>query len=155
MLSTPHLLVGAAIGSTVGGLPGAFAFGLLSHLLLDAVPHTDLDLLEEKHPKKIMPADYAAVTLDIVVGMVMVFYFAFSENHIPQHVIMGAFGGITPDLVGNVPFWSPMLTSVPVIKQFHQLHMFIGYKNDGSRKLLGVIMQFIAVVIAVVVLTRD
>ncbi len=155
MLATPHLLAGAAVGSTVAGVPGAFIFGALSHLLLDAVPHTDDALLEVPRGGRIMPADYAAVTLDIVVGFIFVFYFAFAGNHIPDHVMAGAIGGISPDLVSNVPFWSPYLVGLPIIKQFHWLHGFVNQGVGEHRKLLGVLTQFVVIIVSVIILTRE
>ena len=154
MLSTPHLLVGAAIGSQIGGVPGAFAFGVISHLILDAIPHTDEDLLEAPGHKRIMPADYVAVILDIIVGLIMVTYFTFSQNHISANVLAGAIGGISPDLLSNVPFWSPQLIKLPILKQFHWMHHALSYVNNGHNKLFGVLTQFIVIIIAVIVLMK-
>ena len=39
MLVTNHVLSGALIGYAVGSVPKAFAIGVVSHLVLDAVPH--------------------------------------------------------------------------------------------------------------------
>lgn len=157
MLSTPHLLAGAAIGSTVGGPGTAFAFGLLSHLLLDMVPHADSDLLDVPGPGGIRPVDYFPVALDIVLGAVSVAYFAFSQNHISENVMAGALGAITPDMVSLVPFWSPTLIKIPVFKQLHQLHMWLGYKNTGKRQgmLFGVLTQFVVLILAVTILMRQ
>lgn len=157
MLSTPHLLAGAAIGSTVGGPATAFAFGLLSHLLLDMVPHADSDLFDTPGQGKITKAEYIPVALDIALGAVSVAYFAFSQNHISENVMAGALGAITPDMVSLVPFWSPTLIKVPLFKQLHQLHMWLGYKNIGKRKgmLFGVLTQFAVLILAVTILMRQ
>lgn len=154
MLSTPHLLVGAAIGSQIGGAPGAFVFGAISHLVLDAIPHTDEDLLEEPGHKRIMPADYAAVILDIVVGIGFVFYFTLSPDQLTQNLLAGAFGGISPDLLSNVPFWSPQLIKLPILKQLHWLHHKFSFRNNGHNKLFGVLTQFVVIIIAVIILMK-
>jgi hypothetical protein len=39
VLVTNHVLSGAAIGYAVKGVPAAFGIGVVSHLVLDAVPH--------------------------------------------------------------------------------------------------------------------
>ena len=41
MVLVPHMLVGAAIGSQVSSYWLAFLFGLMSHYLLDSLPHWD------------------------------------------------------------------------------------------------------------------
>lgn len=43
MTGIVHAAIGAAIGSLARSKPGAFAGGVLSHLVADALPHKDLD----------------------------------------------------------------------------------------------------------------
>lgn len=47
MLVTNHVLAGAVLGRALPSVPGAFAGGVLSHLLLDAVPHWGARPMEE------------------------------------------------------------------------------------------------------------
>lgn len=154
MLSTPHLLVGAAIGSVVANPGIAFLSGITSHLILDIIPHADSDLLDEPDKGNIMPVDYIPVALDIIVGFLFVCYFAFSRAHASENLFSGAVGAIIPDIISGVPFWSPALRSLPLFKQFHVFHYWVGFKNNGRGKLVGVITQFITIVIATVVLMR-
>jgi len=39
MIITPHMLAGAAIGVHSPNVWAAFCFGLISHYLLDSLPH--------------------------------------------------------------------------------------------------------------------
>ncbi len=43
MTGIVHAAIGAAVGSLAGSKPGAFAGGVLSHLVADALPHKDFD----------------------------------------------------------------------------------------------------------------
>jgi hypothetical protein len=156
MLSTPHLLVGAAVGTVAAplGLPTVFLLALLSHFILDMVPHSDEYLLDNPGHKKIMPVDYAQVTLDIVVGSLFVLYVAGYHSVNPTAVIIGALGAVTPDLINNVPFWSPTINTWPVIKQFGQLHQAVDGSMQDKHKLFGVVTQFTVIILAVMVMLR-
>ncbi len=155
MLSTPHLLVGAAIGSTVTGVPAAFVFGFLSHFLLDAIPHEDEYLLDQPGQKKILPVDYGMVTFDIAVGVIAVLYFAFwGGDHIPLPVLAGALGAVVPDLLHNVPFWNPTVRKLPVSAQLYSLHQAVDGGLKGKHKLMGVVTQFITIIVATIILAR-
>ncbi len=156
MLSTPHLLVGAAIGASTGDPVLAFAGGFLSHLVLDAIPHTDQELLDNPEHKGLLPADYFPVILDIIVGWAIVLYFTRDMALVAAcPILLGALGGIAPDLISNVPFWSPALLKLPVIKQFHALHVLANHHILSEQpKMLGVTTQFVAIVIAVTILAR-
>ena len=50
MIITPHLLVGAAIGAKTHNLGLIIILGLLSHLILDKIPHWDYGEKLEKLP---------------------------------------------------------------------------------------------------------
>lgn len=57
MVITPHLLAGAVVGVNSPGLFSAFILGLLSHYILDFIPHWDyinyIDLRRKDHLIKI------------------------------------------------------------------------------------------------------
>jgi hypothetical protein len=83
MIATPHALAGA-FASRFGRNPrGALTAGVISHLVLDRIPHTDYPLAN----RKVLFADLAAAT---VVTAIM-------ARRRPL-AAAGAFGGILPDL---------------------------------------------------------
>lgn len=53
MNNTTHAISGAALGMAIGNPGGAFIIGVISHLVLDYIPHTDQGtFLREENDKK-------------------------------------------------------------------------------------------------------
>jgi len=83
MIATPHALAGA-FASRFGRTPrGALAAGVISHLVLDRIPHKDYPLAN----RKVLFADLAAASL--LTGLLV-------RRH--RLAAAGAFGGVLPDL---------------------------------------------------------
>jgi hypothetical protein len=83
MIATPHALAGA-FASRFGRNPrGALAAGVISHLVLDRIPHTDYPLAN----RKVLFADLATAAL-------------LTAALVRRHPLAatGALGGILPDL---------------------------------------------------------
>ena len=123
MLITAHALTGAFIGKEVGYPPLAFLLGLLSHFALDVIPHCDGP--DDKPGKSNgMPkstGQYFFVLADVIV-LAILFGFLNKQHEVTYGFVWGAVGGIFPDCIDNVPFWSHQLRKLPRIKQFHQFH---------------------------------
>jgi len=126
MLITAHALTGAFIGKEVGYPPLAFLLGLLSHFALDVIPHCDGP--DDKPGKSNgMPkstGQYFFVLADVIV-LAILFGFLNKQHEVTYGFVWGAVGGIFPDCIDNVPFWSHQLRKLPRIKQFHQFHSMI------------------------------
>jgi len=84
MVATPHALAGAFASRFARTPRGALAAGVISHLALDRIPHTDYKL----DNRKAMFADLAAATFVTA---------ALARRH--RLVASGAFGGVLPDLM--------------------------------------------------------
>jgi hypothetical protein len=84
MVATPHALAGAFASRFAQGSRGAVAAGVISHLALDRIPHTDYRLSN----RKVMLADLAAASLLTAV---------LARRH--RLAGAGAFGGVLPDLM--------------------------------------------------------
>lgn len=84
MYYSTHLVTGAAIGMVTGSPVRAFIFGLLSHVLLDAIPHHD-------HRK------VRNCVLDILGGS-LIFAALYIYWQPDQAMLWGAAGGVIPDL---------------------------------------------------------
>ena len=83
MVATPHALAGAFVSRFARTPRGAVAAGVISHLALDRIPHTDYRLAN----RKALLADLAAATLLTA---------ALARRH--RLAAAGAFGGVLPDL---------------------------------------------------------
>jgi len=83
MIATPHALAGAFASRFARTPRGALAAGVISHLALDRIPHTDYAL----DNRAAMVADLAVATL--VTG-------ALARRH--RLAAVGALGGVLPDV---------------------------------------------------------
>lgn len=84
MVATPHALAGAFAARFARTPRGALAAGVISHLALDRIPHTDYRLAN----RKALVTDIAGATLVSA---------ALTRRH--RLAATGAFGGVLPDLV--------------------------------------------------------
>jgi len=84
MVATPHALAGAFVSRFAQDSRGAVAAGVISHLALDRIPHTDYRMSN----RKAMLADLAAASLLTAV---------LARRH--RLAAVGAFGGVLPDLM--------------------------------------------------------
>jgi hypothetical protein len=84
MVATPHALAGAFASRFARNPRGALAAGVISHLALDRIPHTDYRLAN----RKALIADLAAASVLTAV---------LSRRH--RLAAAGAFGGVLPDLI--------------------------------------------------------
>jgi len=96
---TPHMLVGAAIGTHSPGLLIAFCLGLISHYLLDALPHWDYFPKDYFHKIKITrPEHFKKIGLDFILGVMIVSILTFAY---PQKflILAGILGALLPDFL--------------------------------------------------------
>lgn len=89
-----HILLGAAIGQEISNPWLAVPLALLSHYVLDVVPHIEYPIknIEQKNWKKSLP-DFIKVFFDISLAFLLIFL--FSNNH--PVVYMCAFAAALPD----------------------------------------------------------
>jgi len=86
MIATPHMLVGAAGALKARSVGGALAIGVLTHLVLDAVPHRDY---------RLGALGGLALTADMAAGTLAVCRLSGRS----QVVLAGALGGVLPDVM--------------------------------------------------------
>ena len=131
MYYTTHLVTGAAVGMLTGNPVRAFMYGLLSHVLLDAIPHHD-------HRK------VRNCILDIAVGTVLFALVFFYWRH-NQAMLWGAVGGVIPDL--EIPLYYFGL----IRRRFFPSHN--GWSpHTGAAPVRGALIQMIFIIVGVWVL---
>jgi len=78
---TPHMLVGAAIGSQSSSLWVVFSLGFISHFILDLLPHWDyLDTIKVDKPSHLFKIFLDAALGSLLVLILIWFY--------PQNILM-------------------------------------------------------------------
>ena len=106
MVATPHALAGAFVSRFARTPRGAVAAGVISHLALDRIPHTDYRLAN----RKALLADLAAATLLTA---------ALARRH--RLAAAGAFGGVLPDLAMVAEKRTGLSLTLPLHRANHTL----------------------------------
>ena len=136
MLSTPHLLVGAAIVHAVPNpaisLPAAF----ISHFILDAVPHWD-GSPQAPFSKKLV----SGVAFDYIFGASLIFLITQGDPR-QAIILLGAFLATLPDFIMafSKHIKTPLI-KVPLIANFNKYHSHIQTNVKFSH---GVLASFMA-----------
>lgn len=122
MQLTTHAAVGAAVGIATGNPALAFIAGFISHHIIDAIAHTDggsynVDVKNFLSDKRIVNiVGFDLILLIVLISVLMEargFYYP---------MILGAFGGVLPDLIDNMPFWSADLRKIFPFNLYHRFH---------------------------------
>jgi len=145
MIYTSHIIVGSAIGYSTEKSPIAFAGGLVSHHLLDSVPHLDPGAFSKNEGDVFKPASLLFIAVDLTIGTIA-FYYIWKFSGFNVSVFWGALGAVLPDVVDNGPWRA--IRKLPIFKQYHQLHHSLHSTVTKKNWLLGVITQVIIIVIA-------
>ena len=174
MTLATHAVVGASLAELFPSHPvTAFVVGFLSHFILDAVPHWDYKILssyanpdtamdankgeskalssESLKPDRLFKLDVIRIGADASLGAALVLMLWQPHSLWQLFVlVLGAFGGVLPDLLQFVYMRFPHEPMV-AIQSFHN---FMHAKSDLKNKpFIGIASQ-IAVVIVAFVLTK-
>jgi len=146
MLSTPHLLVGAAIAKSIPNpaisIPVAFA----SHFVLDSVPHWD------GSPKAPFGKTfYLLVALDYLLGISLVWWFS-RDNPNQAVLLLGAFAATAPDfLLGSYKNFKLPWNKWDWYVRFNEFHRSI---QNNLKVAPGLATSLVAILIAIFLLLK-
>lgn len=163
MILAVHATFGAAVASLVPSHPiQAFTLAFVSHLVLDAIPHRDYDLISletgpDKRPKLVDIAirkyrlirDMLLVSSDALFGVILAFLFFFDPIH-PWIFLIGAIGSMVPDFLTFLYLFFKHKPLMLFIK-FHVGFMHSKIKPKISQ-IPGVILQFITISVLLAVI---
>jgi hypothetical protein len=121
MLITAHGLAGALIGKEAGYPPLAFLLGLVSHFVLDSIPHCDGpdDVAGKDESSLTSKTQYVLIVVDLLlfVFVLLIVYF-FNSDLFNNGMIWGIAGALLPDLIDNVPMWKKKSPCPAETKEF-------------------------------------
>lgn len=138
MLITPHLLAGAVIADKVGSFSWpVVALALLSHFMLDAIPHRDE--IDKNHLSR---KQIVAVLVDFVVGIILL-WLVFRGTNIAL-IAFGVVMGILPDIVDNLPIFLKSLSKTKWWQAYHRFHSNI--QQTKPSWVVGLLTQFLVIV---------
>ncbi|KKT28463.1 hypothetical protein A3G55_01285 [Candidatus Giovannonibacteria bacterium RIFCSPLOWO2_12_FULL_44_25] len=162
MLFTTHSLVGAALGSATGNPYAGFLGGFLSHHLMDALPHFDQGSFRVRERRALYlgdinfeentigtfgARDWAMLFIDWLVSLIL-FAIIFISSPPEQWglIIIGALGGILPDVVDSSPLWSIKLREkIPSMSKYNDFHGFFHWTVPAKKWPLGMLTQILLI----------
>lgn len=157
MLLAPHILVGAALATSIPNPFLGLLFAFLSHFLLDRIPHWEYSIeplkeIKTKGTRYCMPI-LRRVALDITLGFVFViFALALHKGESSFFLaLFGGFFGILADGLAGLFFLSkPRGLFFRALKAFYAFHQKVHFnKKMGLPALrIGLSTQAIASLIA-------
>lgn len=151
MLAIPHMLAGTAVVHKIQQPSLALPFALVSHLLLDVIPHLDSHAVFGVNSGGPTPAEVTMAILDFLTGIAIVIW-ATSYQPRRKLLLMGAFLGIAIDLFDNVPLWNGWFHELPGMAAFSAFHHGIQHNVHLDQWVLGFGTQIILVVISLALL---
>lgn len=162
MILATHAIVGAAVGRLFPAHPiAAFAAGVISHFILDSIPHYDYHLRSVSKNKenrmhddmvfsRHFARDILVIGFDGAVGAALALYFLYDFNQSWYYFVSltaGFCGGIIPDAL-QFAYWKIRREPFVSLQKFHlAIHAKSNY-NDYP--VFGMMCQIgmVAVVIA-------
>ncbi|MEK7548663.1 MAG: hypothetical protein AAB499_02080 [Patescibacteria group bacterium] len=166
MLTVPHTLIGAALGSLAPDSPVsnvlAFGLGWLSHFVLDTIPHWER-LIEapegrvkgfatEQTPNMWPRLYFWQAVIDVLLAATIILgLIYFWENALRfwrSTWFWGALGGFFPDVVDNNPYITPHLQHRRGWRWLRHFHQSIHISLRAQKKMprfVGLLTQVVAV----------
>jgi len=142
MLAGPHLIIGAAIATKVGSFSWpVVVLALLSHVILDAIPHSDV--VDENNPFNKTQIIICAVDFLLAMFLILVF---FKDNL--SLAWFGAFWGLFPDFIEQSKLIFPKVRQNKAWQVFHHYHSAI--QKIKPNWFWGTLTQVIVVVLALI-----
>jgi hypothetical protein len=147
MLLTPHALVGGAIGANIESVPLVIILAILSHFILDTIPHFDWGTYHENKDFRLGLKDYLLVAGDIVLLLIFTLILWHNIRNNPN-IMIGGFFAILVDLIDNVPFWKDYLRKIKFFAGLHAVHEKIHYRLKFKYWYVGVLTQIAVIILA-------
>lgn len=149
MFLTIHAATGAVIGMQTANPALAFFFSIISHFVLDSLPHGDENLFSNFHQrgkraKLKCVAIMAADSIITIFATLAIIFFSSPVNVWP--VSLGIVGGLLPDMLQTIYFYS----GHPWLKNFYDLHNALHYKKGRLRMRLRYGLVFQAGILALI-----
>lgn len=122
MIFTPHLIVGAAIGAKVRKPGLILILGIVSHILMDLIPHWEY------------LTTIPRMTVDFVAGFIILFFIMhkkklFNINDL-LFIALGIFAALIPDILLGI-------AQIIHTGGFATTYMYIQQNFIHSRKVMG------------------
>jgi hypothetical protein len=120
-------------------VPLSFGLGVLSHHLLDLLPHTDAATFWPD-PRQVPRVAVLIVILEVLAGL-----FTTGTLFVAQHTTWafaaGAVGGILPDLLDEIPLWQQRFRRSALGGAWHRWHCRWHCGDMAARWRMGLLID--------------
>ncbi len=123
MLLITHAITGVALASIQKSVPAAFVIGLVSHYLLDMIPHFDhvVEPLQQKNDRRAIEKTLALIALDGIASVIVPLILFWPINLAQFLIIFVAIMGSTlPDFLQGVHLVFPKNKFIAKHQQFQE-----------------------------------
>lgn len=143
MILTPHILIGALVGAQSANPIAALVFGIVSHYLLDQIPHWEYDVekIEQKASGLKIVKPWLKIALDVLFPVFVIGWLAPNEQ-ILLISWAGAIGGALPDFLQFLRWRIPSSKILLWHKTFHD--------NNHTKTELGLSDGLVSYIIILV-----
>lgn len=160
MIFTPHLVIGAVIGSKTHNLGLIIILGILSHFILDKLPHWDysnsgISNFRETKNFKALITDLIKIAIDGMVGVLIIVPLIwhtglFSDFKNIVSILLGMFFSTLPDIF---LFFGFILFSKKTMEKTMDFHVrFLHCKKEGYRiTFLNLTTEIFVILLAILV----
>ncbi|MEK7497201.1 MAG: hypothetical protein AAB657_04885 [Patescibacteria group bacterium] len=146
MYLTVHAAAGLTLAAYTASPSLAFALGLISHFVLDFIPHGDEHLAATHFTReRVMKRLLGAALLDGIVLIIFgLIYIATTPIYNPAPLIAGVAGALAPDVLLAIT----MITNAKWLEWYkkfhHSIHNLPGHKLTWVQGMFVQVMVFIA-----------
>ncbi len=151
MITTIHLLIGAVIGGYVKNIWLIILFALISHYVLDFIPHISPFEIKGYIKNGVSNKNAREVVLKSIeplLGLILVSYLIFLNKEKSFLMILGAFFAWLPDLISYAGWIN---TKTNWVDKIVPRHGNIFY-NQAKSLIIGILTQVIIFVPSVILL---
>jgi len=151
MIFAPHIVIGAAIGAKTQNLGLIIILGLLSHWILDRIPHWDYDISKNvgdfrsgNKNKGLLGLSFK-IFADGIIGFLIIlipiiYYHLFNFKSL-LFIFLGIFFSVLPDIVLGLIL---LFSSNGFLKKYFEFHnKYLHNKKEGTPTLFRILMQIL------------
>lgn len=141
-----HVLLGAVIGAAIPSLIPVILLAIISHFILDAIPHWDGDFdikaFARTGKASISRLTFIIRAVDFIIAIALIVFF-YTTTH--QTIILaGAIASLLPDLV-KIGYYTPLKNA----KFFQAYLRFHGNLQKETSFVIGILTQIIMIIVCV------
>lgn len=152
MLITIHLLLGILIGKSIGSLWLIIPFAILSHYLLDMIPHTPMPTPEGFRDNGIKGVSKKMILLESIepiFGIALALFIISTLTESPTFLVAGAFFAWFPDIITFIVWKKRWTWADPYLPR-----PGTRWYNKSKSITIGVLTQIITAIILIFLIFR-